>query len=72
MKPDSLDKLQNEMNHIDEDFKDTKNIFKDICIIKDEVLLTVSCPIFPSILIAKNRMTHICVISVFSIAMLKK
>ena len=57
MKPDSLDKLQNEMNHIDEDFKDTKNIFKDICIIKDEVLLTVSCPIFPSILIAKNLLT---------------
>jgi hypothetical protein len=26
-------------------------------IIKDEVLLTVSCPIFPSILIAKNLLT---------------
>jgi hypothetical protein len=25
--------------------------------IKDEVLLTVSCPIFPSILIAKNLLT---------------
>ena len=29
----------------------------DIEIIKDEVLLTVSCPIFPSILIAKNLLT---------------
>ena len=27
-------------------------------IIKDEVLLTVSCPIFPSILIAKNLLTR--------------
>ena len=27
------------------------------CLIKDEVLLTVSCPIFPSILIAKNLLT---------------
>ena len=27
-------------------------------IIKDEVLLTVSCPIFPSILIAKNLLTE--------------
>ena len=26
-------------------------------LIKDEVLLTVSCPIFPSILIAKNLLT---------------
>ena len=26
-------------------------------ILKDEVLLTVSCPIFPSILIAKNLLT---------------
>ena len=26
-------------------------------IIKDEVLLTVSCPIFPSILISKNLLT---------------
>ena len=26
-------------------------------VIKDEVLLTVSCPIFPSILIAKNLLT---------------
>jgi hypothetical protein len=26
-------------------------------VIKDEVLLTVSCPIFPSILIAKNMLT---------------
>jgi hypothetical protein len=32
-------------------FKITKQI------IKDEVLLTVSCPIFPSILIAKNLLT---------------
>jgi hypothetical protein len=31
------------------DFRDT--------LIKDEVLLTVSCPIFPSILIAKNLLT---------------
>ena len=30
---------------------------KCISIIKDEVLLTVSCPIFPSILIAKNLFT---------------
>ena len=28
-----------------------------ISIIKDEVLLTVSCPIFPSILIVKNLLT---------------
>ena len=28
-----------------------------IVLIKDEVLLTVSCPIFPSILIAKNLLT---------------
>ena len=28
-----------------------------IYILKDEVLLTVSCPIFPSILIAKNLLT---------------
>ena len=27
-------------------------------LIKDEVLLTVSCPIFPSILIAKNLLTR--------------
>jgi hypothetical protein len=26
-------------------------------VLKDEVLLTVSCPIFPSILIAKNLLT---------------
>jgi hypothetical protein len=29
-------------------------------VIKDEVLLTVSCPIFPSILIAKNLLTGNC------------
>jgi hypothetical protein len=29
----------------------------NIVIIKDEVLLTVSCPIFPSILVAKNLLT---------------
>jgi hypothetical protein len=34
----------------------TLQIF-DSDIIKDEVLLTVSCPIFPSILIAKNLLT---------------
>jgi hypothetical protein len=28
-----------------------------LSLIKDEVLLTVSCPIFPSILIAKNLLT---------------
>jgi hypothetical protein len=28
-----------------------------LVVIKDEVLLTVSCPIFPSILIAKNLLT---------------
>ena len=27
-------------------------------LVKDEVLLTVSCPIFPSILIAKNLLTR--------------
>ena len=33
--------------------------FKQVAclILKDEVLLTVSCPIFPSILIAKNLLT---------------
>jgi hypothetical protein len=30
---------------------------KEAKLIKDEVLLTVSCPIFPSILIAKNLLT---------------
>ena len=30
---------------------------KSRIIIMDEVLLTVSCPIFPSILIAKNQLT---------------
>ena len=29
----------------------------DITLIKDKVLLTVSCPIFPSIVIAKNLLT---------------
>ena len=32
-------------------------VFKIYKIIKDEVLLTVSCPIFPSILIVKNLLT---------------
>ena len=32
-------------------------IKKMVAVIKDEVLLTVSCPIFPSILIAKNLLT---------------
>ena len=31
---------------------------KTVFFIKDEVLLTVSCPIFPSILIAKNLLTE--------------
>jgi hypothetical protein len=30
----------------------------DITLIKDKVLLTVSCPIFPSIVIAKNLLTR--------------
>ena len=32
-------------------------VAREFDIIKDEVLLTVSCPIFPSILIAKNLLT---------------
>jgi hypothetical protein len=31
--------------------------FENVMLIKDELLLTVSCPIFPSILIAKNLLT---------------
>jgi hypothetical protein len=36
---------------------DTLIMKKVESLIKDEVLLTVSCPIFPSILIAKNMLT---------------
>ena len=35
----------------------SSEVFSNLLLIKDEVLLTVSCPIFPSILIAKNLLT---------------
>ena len=38
-------------------FRFTYSVNSIKSIIKDEVLLTVSCPIFPSILIAKNLLT---------------
>jgi hypothetical protein len=45
--------LSNGCIHLDK----KKNGSAVTLIIKDEVLLTVSCPIFPSILIAKNLLT---------------
>ena len=38
-------------------FSTTLLLYKLDTLLKDEVLLTVSCPIFPSILIAKNLLT---------------
>ena len=52
-----------EITHEKDEIKVGYNLNKNLLLrkyrklIKDEVLLTVSCPIFPSILIAKNLLT---------------
>ena len=43
--------------YLDRERKKTQWHFNIVTLIKEEVLLTVSCPIFPSILIAKNLLT---------------